>query len=166
MTKFPSAFHDSTSRKSIPYNVARLRARGRHSEDEDGEVSEGESEERSGAREEEKQVNFGGAFFQDDPSRVACATLRHIFHLLGLTVPLYTITCLLSPSYGLMARTKPTSKQKALIEKVFLSTWDPAGVKGARGGVAERACSKGRARRTDEGTGKKEGATFIEFQMK
>ena len=155
MTKFPSAFHDSTSRKSIPYNVARLRARGRHSED--GEVSEGESEERSGAREEEKQVNFGGAFFQDDPSSgVACATLRHIFHLLGLTVPLYTITCLLSPSHGLMARTKPTSKQKALIEKVFLSTWDPAGVKGAEEWLSELAQKAGREERMRE-QGRKKG---------
>ena len=42
VTKFPSAFHDSTSRKSIPYNVARLRARGRGRHSEDGEVSEGE----------------------------------------------------------------------------------------------------------------------------
>ena len=125
-----------------------------------------ESEERSGAREEEKQVNFGGAFFQDDPSSgVACATLRHIFHLLGLTVPPHTVTCLLSPSYGLMARTKPTSKQKALIEKVFLSTWDPAGVKGAEEWLSELAQKAGREERMRD-QGREEGATFIEFQMK
>ena len=66
-----------------------------------------------------------------------------------------------------MAQTKPTSKQKALIEKVFLSTWDPAGVKGGEEWLSEPAQKAGRREeRMDEGTGKKEGATFIEFQMK
>ena len=54
VTKFPPAFHDSTSRKSIPYNVARLRARGRGRHSEDGEVSEGERARRGAERERRK----------------------------------------------------------------------------------------------------------------